>query len=127
MVREAVRSWLPGPREVREPRNEVDSAMKKTTTAHTPGPWIARMKSSTPHVVSIFQDAQDRRCTAFVAICDSTTLPNAANATLIAAAPDLLDAAIAIRETCPCDNDITQAFNAAWHQMLAAIAKAEGQ
>ncbi len=39
---------------------------------------------------------------------------------------DLLVAAKAVRETCPCDNDITKEFNAAWNLMLAAIAKAGG-
>lgn len=67
--------------------------------SHTPGPWTARSKAGRPHVVAIYQDEQNRRCTAFVAICDSTTLPNAENAQLISAAPDLLAALKAMEET----------------------------
>lgn len=43
------------------------------------------------------------------------------------AAPELLAACRAIQKYCPCDNDITPEFNAAWHAMLAAIANAEGR
>lgn len=74
---------------------------------HTPGPWLHRRAgkvtvdtASGPvtedypdHVVAVRHDEKGRRkCTGFVAVCHTTTLPDAANACLIAAAPELLDA-----------------------------------
>lgn len=108
------------------------SAEKTPPHTPTPGPWTARVSAvghQPPHVVAIYQDEQDRRCTAFVAICDSTTLDNAANALLIAATPDLLSALRALvagveRDDNPRDeghdsdsDEMTQA--------RAALAKAE--
>jgi hypothetical protein len=72
------------------------------TGKYTPGPWKARKAgeltvegSATKfpnHVVYEYKDNLGRRCTAFVAHCDSATLENEANARLIAAAPELLEA-----------------------------------
>ena len=45
----------------------------------------------------------------------------------IAAAPDLLAACEAVRETCPCDPDINPEWIDAWQSMLAAIARAKGE
>ena len=71
-------------------------------TKHTPGPWHYRSGGSLqlegdkeprfypPTVVKFNKNRQGLRTTAFIATCESTTLPNAANARLIAAAPDLL-------------------------------------
>jgi hypothetical protein len=74
--------------------------MANETGKHTPGPWKARKAgeltvegSATKfpnHVVYEYKDNLGRRCTAFVAHCDSATLENEANARLIAAAPELL-------------------------------------
>jgi hypothetical protein len=78
---------------------------------HTPGPWIVRGQY-------VFTAGAERTIAAVYA--DGDTAP-------IAAVPELLAAAIAIRDTCPCDDDITNEFNAAWNLLLAAIAKAEGR
>lgn len=95
---------------------------EKTPPPHTPGPWTARMRL-TPHVVAIYRDEQGRRCTAFVAVCNSTTLANASNAHLIAGAPELLAAcknALAWRGL---DGDgISDPVRS---QLISALAKAE--
>jgi hypothetical protein len=49
------------------------------------------------------------------------------HAHLIAAAPEMYRALIAILGTCPADRDITPDFDAAWSMLEAAIAKAEGR
>ncbi len=49
------------------------------------------------------------------------------NATLIAAAPDMLAALKAVEASCPTDSDVTAAFEAAWVLLLDAIEKAEGR
>ena len=75
-----------------------------TPAEHTPGPWEYRKGGKAnldiegdvhynPHVVAIYRDGEGRRCTAYIAECSSTTADNDANAALIAAAPDLLEAA----------------------------------
>lgn len=64
----------------------------------TPGPWALvapDFSDIPPHVVTKFVDAKGRRCTGYIAVCNSTTLPNAANAALIADAhylPRLVEA-----------------------------------
>lgn len=71
---------------------------------HTPGPWQFRSGAALdvetnkglerlitpPHVVKISVNDDGLRTTAFVCACESTTLPNEANARLIAASPRLL-------------------------------------
>ena len=47
-----------------------------------------QLESPPNHVVSVYVDDQRRRCTAFVAICNSTTLDNEANARAIAKVPE---------------------------------------
>src|ERR1019366_7672598 len=82
----------------------------ESTTKYTPGPWTYRKggevvadgknfwegkpvtMEAPPQVVAIYQDEQERRCTAHVCSCESTTLPNKENAQLIAAAPDMMSA-----------------------------------
>jgi hypothetical protein len=105
---------------------------------HTPGPWKFRKaggmimgdsKTDWPaHVVYQYRDEQGRHCTAFVAVCESTTLPNEANALLIAAAPDMLEALDKIR------NLERRNFREAWDMLQevdrlaeAAIRKAKGE
>lgn len=76
---------------------------------HTPGPWEAVDKR--PHCAgfSIFHDAQ---FVAFVGDSDHLT-PAAANAILIAAAPELLEALQAVLRSFPTDGDMRAA---GWEQ-----------
>lgn len=61
-------------------------------TKHTPLPWEYRTggesngESYPPHVVHLYRDEQGRRCTAFLANCESATHDNEANAQLIVTA-----------------------------------------
>ena len=50
-----------------------------------------------------------------------------ANAHLIAAAPDMLEALEAIEKSCPTDDDVTKEFYAAWKKLESAIRKAKGE
>ena len=98
-----------------------------TQVGHTPGPW----RVETLHLTG--------EPTAYFVIKDSITsllrmngpcamYSNAeADARLIAAAPDLLQALKAVDATCPCDPDINERFQAAWDMLKAAIARAEGR
>ena len=72
-----------------------------SNTKHTPGPWeyrqggicpIATLPNYPPHIVRIYRDEKGRHCTSFIAMLESATEPNDANARLIAAAPELLEA-----------------------------------
>lgn len=92
---------------------------------HTPGPW-------TRHDYRIFrEDPPTQRNFRQIATCASNaagrTAEAEANARLIAAAPDLLAAARAVAETCPCDPDINPQWEAAWDALATAIVKAEGR
>jgi len=115
-------------------------------TKHTPGPWswgdgwtaeafgygethtgekyadLRLMGPSGQEIIPI-------RIDHFEIIVDakwSVKIIPSADRTLIAAAPDLLEAAKAARDTCPADPDINERWNAAWNSLLVAIAKAEG-
>jgi hypothetical protein len=109
---------------------------------HTPGPWKFRKaggmimgdsKTDWPaHVVYQYRDEQGRHCTAFVAVCESTTLPNEANALLIAAAPELLTALKELAHQVQISNAIDDHGHAlknlkALHDAEAAIRKAKGE
>jgi hypothetical protein len=60
----------------------------------TPGPWEAwQAPDGTAVVRCVYRDEQNRRVTSWPATCSCNTLPNMANAHLIAAAPWLYDAA----------------------------------
>lgn len=45
---------------------------------------------------------------------------------IISAAPEMLEALLAIKETCPADADSTNAFYKAWLKLELAIEKAKG-
>jgi hypothetical protein len=113
-------------------------------TKFTPGPWEYRkagkvnlsgevpegFSSEYPdHIVKIDRDEQGRRRTAFVATCESATLPNEANARLIAAAPELLSALKAIVRLYEMPHgEAGQESPGQYHRMAKdAIAKAEGR
>ncbi len=104
--------------------------------AHTSGPWEYRnagkwtqiledgttKERETPdHVVAQWRNAAGLRCTGFICVCQATTLPNADNARLIAAAPEMLEALKALAD------GTTANWTAKLTAARAAIAKAEGR
>ena len=92
---------------------------------HTPGPWIA---SDEPGVYDIcVVEHEDWRKNWYVVTDGPKRAEPEPDARLIAAAPDLLAACEAVRETCPCDPDINPEWIDAWQSMLAAIARAKGE
>ena len=91
-------------------------------TEHTPGPWI--INPSDPHPVNGYRIMSERfGRLAYVARWTAYQEEGAANARLIAAAPDLLEALTAIRESFKTGGGMFKA------QELAekALAKAEGR
>ena len=108
--------------------------------SHTPGPWTKRGggpscikggdRDDVPfHVVKVDKDEQGRRRTAFVAVCDATTLNNEANAHLVSAAPDLLASLREMEDMLHLwmtDNAGTRELDML-ERCEAAIAKAEGR
>lgn len=114
---------------------------------HTPGPWKARSAGSfiegepgheeehlyPAHVVFVDRDELGRKRTRFVAECSGASLPNDANARLIAAAPRLLEACKAIGALnswdlgLPPDPQLPEAGKRAWQMVRNAIAGAEGR
>lgn len=106
----------------------------ETKVTHTPAPWHACNGGSVAledgvqvvptHVRRKFTDAQGRRVTQFIAMCNTGLSEHAANARLIAAAPDLLrfcKYALLVAELGNClDGDTAD-------ELSALIAKVEGQ
>lgn len=107
-------------------------------SGHTPGPWEAKIDGTTEGELTIianvdgeyFTESPSPRVTFdVIAVCEDEygeRLPNAlANARLIAAAPDLLEALkqLHLKAVIGTDAERHDALNAAW----AAIAKATGQ
>ena len=98
---------------------------------HTPGPWIVRTDLQFDHggaIVSSTYDCYDN-CSNLVAICDVQSMPNAANARLIAAAPDMLAALEIISQSWPAHDSesASPVADAMAAKARAAIAKARGQ
>lgn len=99
-------------------------------SGHTPGPWEWWQPTDDELLIrSRFQDEQGRRATAYpAAINVNGSMPYEANARLIAAAPDMLEALKRIAEW----NDGSRPLgDEPWLEMvdiaLPAIAKAEGR
>lgn len=100
----------------------------------TPGPWTqhgaTKIVSWGHGAVAIVAMARIGGTTNMIREADPTDDAwdeAMANARVIAAAPDLLDALKDILSSCPCDWDITTEFLAAYEKSKAAIAKAEGR
>lgn len=104
----------------------------------TPGTWLIAdsamaLDEGSTHAFEIFQDAEpdsaviDRHTICYLPFDAKNRTEQRDNALLIAAAPDLLAALKAIKDTCPADPDTTHRFLAAWHLLEAAIAIAEGR
>ena len=96
---------------------------------HTPGEWrvgfenagiMAQCIERNPGWIPVTGACMSFAFGAVVAMVDGE-----ANARLIAAAPDLLEAAIEMRDALPSSDP--GAFRAPYLKMLAAIAKAEGK
>lgn len=113
---------------------------------HTAGPWLVKVDGTStgrwPVIYTAgpyYDDGSSRE------VCDLETVEisdgpcqggewvrrdNAdeieANARLIAAAPELLEALQSVLKHCPADPDTTPSFLGAWHKAEAAIAKATG-
>jgi hypothetical protein len=106
---------------------------------YTPGPWeyqamgtvqiredeseVARWHPA--HVVAAWSYGGGRMVTAFICDCNSRTLPNAANARLIASAPDLLDALRAINDSATDGRECPEWLQERLDVARVAIAKAE--
>jgi hypothetical protein len=90
---------------------------------HTPGPWLAL-----PTVAPRGWNIEARGCTYTVAIArDGTGAPeNEANARLIAAAPELLEALTRLRD-CYSSSHSPSTRQSCWDQAIAAISKATGE
>ena len=108
-------------------------------SGHTPGPWEVLPESDshegTLNIVSEYEEKGGRASANWIAECDlqSDEAQNRANARLIAAAPELLDALrelIAAGDYCITTDDDAKAmlrFGDAHKAARAAIAEAEGR
>lgn len=83
---------------------------------HTPGPWTLQLSRTEGYVM------QGKFCIAALGDCAA---PRDANARLIAAAPELLDALQAMVDHYGPDHSTLQ--STPWDRARAAIAKARGQ
>lgn len=100
---------------------------------HTPGPWTMQTVRTSVGVcfkVGPFPWKRGQLNHACIYADYPSSSEHAeclANASLIAAAPDLLAALIEYMRVCPADEDMTPAFQAATNAARAAIAKAHGE
>jgi len=101
---------------------------------HTPGPWSATKQSKTSYRIDTAgEQFPEWKGLAHVFIAVGTEDESKANASLIAAAPDMLAALRALYEHCAMihkswgDGDNSKQANAAKKAGLAAIAQAEGK
>ena len=112
--------------------------------AHTPGPWQAEHSTSGGHDLYAFVAPNRSALGHFAGYLEQTnedrwlgTGPNAANARLIAAAPDMLEALEEVMdeldvEGLPCPlcgrpSTIGHRHNCIWHVVEAAVRKARGK
>lgn len=91
---------------------------------HTPGPWETWQAPGTSWwtVRAVYHDDMGRRVTAYPAICNAGMQPNGANARLIAAAPELLEA---LKQVVSVADRKTVEFDLA-RAAIAKATKAEG-
>lgn len=90
---------------------------------HTPGPWIVEGNTTTGTDSLLVMSDDDYVVASVIAIPDQSHI---ANAQLIAAAPEMLDAGREIIEYWDCGDD-TENLRAAIEMLRAAITKAEGR
>lgn len=95
------------------------------TTAHTPGPWVL----GSPELITAFGSDYKYNITTPNGPCLAVVLGGEANARLIAAAPELLEALKALHEAC--DTLLSERslykIQGELNMALTAIAKAEGK
>lgn len=91
------------------------------STQHTPGPWHAKPQCGLSGWVDVVSVTPDGREALPFAACKH--FDEVANARLIAAAPDLLDALKAVLNNCLDSQGLADAYK----QARAAIAKATGE
>jgi hypothetical protein len=102
--------------------------MTKKKTQHTPGPWsAATMKGGRPLVRPKVSDFDTQPIATVEGGYSQSQVVLNANARLIAAAPDLLDALRELRERCGSAVRDAGKFLAALDRADAAIAKATGE
>jgi len=103
----------------------VSQPLQETAT-HTPGPWHRGIAHGNP--LLIFENAKDARLVASASIPHFTAHEREANARLIAAAPDLLEALQAVVDICDVDetNDriVSASIRYLLPEMREAVAKA---
>jgi hypothetical protein len=102
-----------------------------SSAVHTPGPWVLFEVGGDNGTRPALCPAAEATKQSILTITEEGGTVFAAvlkkeDARLIAAAPELLAAAKAVRDTCPADPDVTAAFLAAWQSLEAAIATATG-
>ena len=91
----------------------------ETRVAHTPGPW--RVETETGDLMVL---APDGRIVAYFGDMETTEGPDHRNADLVAAAPELLDAA---RFVVTCAGESGDCDGGCIEMLGAVIAKAEGR
>jgi hypothetical protein len=94
--------------------------------SHTPGPWTASL-DDTPYFVYSAIDTDPDICDLLPRDADVYTEEDEANACLIAAAPELLDACWRVIRLLQQREGQDALIDATLHQVRAAIAKAEGR
>jgi hypothetical protein len=99
----------------------VQGFINMTTTQHTPGPWLIAKPKGNGVMHKIWRTNGDERNTGYARI--AWQVPRADDARLIAAAPDLLEAARALVGVFYNQEDVPLYVQKA----RAAIAKAEGR
>jgi len=91
------------------------------TSKHTPAPWTVKSKEIAAH-------AYGKAKTVYAACKDGKPIPpSKANARLIAAAPELLEALKWMLEEYREDGNCNSSMNAAMENAIKSIAKAEGK
>ena len=110
------------------PANNIKESDISTQTKHTPAPWqVTKHEDCDASIITAGHES-----IAFVYIDDNekpATENNRADARLIAAAPDLLEALRIVVDACPaCRSEAPHDCTAVGHRLArAAIAKAEGR
>ena len=93
-----------------------------SNASHTPGPWKSRPENKGSWTAVVH--AAGGEC---IAVCSSGSADNHANARLVAAAPELLEALQFCLDQMDPDRHTVERIDKAMDRAYAAIAKAEGK